>query len=637
MINTLQLILTIALFFIATSVLVRGVKSIRGKRGALAVKLNLDDILWLLSVCSVLVIAAFYSNSVVSMLLATGFGLYGLLLWLDAILFVQYRIEVNRQTIAWFLTGSKGLSKGLPHLFAIFKLYPCAALIPLVWLGLSSCLALVFSAPSILLNFTLCSVLVGGICVYFPRLHMLAVLVVLMLMLQIVLYPLDQMTQELQWLVAASFVGVFLAMCLLAVLRKLFHSQHEFLTAPSLLNNILADDNFVANESIKLNSEHEKFVLPALQSQQKSAFFAQCQGANVILITVESMGAYINPYSEDGAHSVIAELLAKKSWLSKQHFCLCPNTTVSTNQMYSGAYSNNPYNKHDSLFPGADPQHIKQLKQHGYKTLFVDSANTNLFDYHRLLKRIGFDRVWGTADMPAQGLQADYRLWNMVDVIAEEVSDKPFFLHVINDQTHMPYEIIDKARFNKHKGKSQKSLYLNALEEVDYILDEFLQRLAAKLDLSNTILVFTGDHGESFGEFGYSFHSNSVILPQVQVPFMLSHPNLAPRTLEHSCHFDLFPTFFDLLGLEYSHQAIGQSLGLDEREFAYFVHSATLKGNSPANFGFIADGQLQWVDRLFNQVSVMNSTQDRAYVSKKEAEYIKTMLHRMLSHRGILV
>jgi arylsulfatase A-like enzyme len=165
----------------------------------------------------------------------------------------------------------------------------------------------------------------------------------------------------------------------------------------------------------------------------------------------------------------------------------------------------------------------------------------------------------------------------------------------------------------------------------------FLQKLAEKIDLSNTILVFTGDHGESFGEFGYSFHSNSVIMPQMQVPFMLSHPKLEAKNLEHSCHFDLFPTFFDLLGIEYEHSSIGQTLGLDDRDFVYFVHSATLKGNSPANFGLIQDGVLCWVDRLFNQVAVLNAKQSKVSISKQDEKYIKAMLHRMLKHRGVLV
>jgi phosphoglycerol transferase MdoB-like AlkP superfamily enzyme len=635
-----------ALVLIANSALLRATKAIRGRRGALTNKVNLDDLLILTAVGAVTSIIVFVGNTFLTLSAASLLGLYGVLVWLDAILFVQYRIEINRQTIAWFFTGANGLGKGIPHLLALFKRYPITALIPLVWLGG------VWAAYSLgniqhlgalynIAKFALCSTMLSVLCVYFPRGNVYAVAATLLCMLSLLSVSVPAITgsvsQTLILFAAVAFILVLALLLLLTLLRKLFNHQHEFLTSPTLLNNILAVDNFVADDGVILNTEHEDFVKPAAKSQSKSEYFGTCAGANVILITVESLGAYISPYITDGARSRLSEKLASKSWFSKQHFCLCPNTTVSTNQIYTGAYSNNPYNMLDSLFPGQEPKHIKALKQEGYKTLFLDSANINLFDYKKLLKRIGFDRVWGTEDIPEHGLKADYRLWNMVDVIAKEVADSPFYLHLINDQTHMPYEVVDKQRFSNHKGASQKSSYLNALEEVDYILDVFLQKLAEKIDLSNTILVFTGDHGESFGEFGYSFHSNSVIMPQMQVPFMLSHPKLEAKNLEHSCHFDLFPTFFDLLGIEYEHSSIGQTLGLDDRDFVYFVHSATLKGNSPANFGLIQDGVLCWVDRLFNQVAVLNAKQSKVSISKQDEKYIKAMLHRMLKHRGVLV
>jgi uncharacterized membrane protein len=634
-----------ALLLIANSALLRATKVIRGKRGALTNKVNLDDLLILMAVGAVTSIFVFVGNTFLTFSAACLLGLYGVLVWLDAILFVQYRIEINRQTIAWFFTGTNGLGKGIPHLLALFKQYPIAALIPLVWLGgvwAAYSLGNIQHFESLynIAKFALCSIMLSVLCVYFPRVNVYGVSATLLCMLSFLSVAVPATTgsvsQAVIWFAAVAFILVSALLLLLTLLRKLFNNQHEFLTSPTLLSNILAVDNFVADDGVILNTQHEDFVKPAAKSQSKSEYFGTCAGANVILITVESLGAYISPYITDGARSRLSEKLASKSWFSKQHFCLCPNTTVSTNQIYTGAYSNNPYNKLDSLFPGQEPKHIKALKQEGYKTLFLDSANINLFDYKKLLKRIGFDRVWGTEDIPEHGLKADYRLWNMVDVIAKEVADSPFYLHLINDQTHMPYEVVDKQRFSNHKGASQKSLYLNALEEVDYILDVFLQKLAEKIDLSNTILVFTGDHGESFGEFGYSFHSNSVIMPQMQVPFMLHHPKLSPRQINHSCHFDLFPTFFDLLGIDFQHKCIGNSIGIEDRRFAYFFHSATLKGNTPANFGSLYDGEMFWVDRLFNQVNVLHNDQIKSNLNGADKEYISSMLNRMLIQRGLL-
>lgn len=594
----LLVVLSNALLLLAVSVfLLKLTKTLRSKRGALSMGINLDDLL-VITVFSLAfsLVSYVFSAWVIYLFAAVGL-LYGLLIWLDALLFIQYRIEINRQTIAWFLTGTKGLSKGLPHLLAGISKYPLALLVPFVWL-----------------------------------------MVIILQSRGVSAYWMAHYGPEYGALVCSiAMLSIIFMLFILVVMRHLFHSQHHFLSSPTLLLNLFADDTFELTDGVAIKKEHQQFVKPSPTVPKTSKLFGQLSGANIILITVESLGAYVEPYVQGAARSRIAERLQNSSWLSKQHFCLCPNTTVSTNQMYSGAYSNNPYNKQDSLFPGREPQHIQLLRREGYKTLFLDSADIQLYDYHKLLKRIGFDKVWGTADMPAHGREADYRLLNMVDVVAKEVEDSPFFLHIINDQTHMPYQVIDKQRFNRHGFADSKSTYLNAFEEVDFILDTFLAQLAEKVDLSNTVLVFTGDHGESFGEYGYSFHSNSVIKPQMHVPFMLHHPKLAAKIIEHSCHFDLFPTFFDLLGIECPYETLGQSLSHDDREFAYFFHSATLKGNGPANFGFMQDGDMIWMDRLFNQVNILQQGQQKVSINTEQKRYAKTLLHNMLKQRGVLV
>ena len=148
--------------------------------------------------------------------------------------------------------------------------------------------------------------------------------------------------------------------------------------------------------------------------------------------------------------------------------------------------------------------------------------------------------------------------------------------------------------------------------------------------------MFTGDHGESFGEYGYSFHSNSIIYPQMHVPFFLTHPRLTSKEIEHSCHFDLFPTFFDLLGISTDYPHLGTTLADDSRAFAYLFHSATLKGNTPANFGFLFNDELFWVDRLFNQIKRVQDGKCSSITLDEEREYICSLLQRMLKQRAIM-
>ncbi|MCW8107609.1 sulfatase-like hydrolase/transferase [Alteromonas ponticola] len=516
------------------------------------------------------------------------------MLWLDALLFVQYRLEVNRQTISWFFTGSKGISKGIPHLFSLGNRDPWLFVVPFLWFGLVLMQTL---SPHFLSSFL-----------------------------------------SSEWHSVAGGITMFAGATVVIThqMKRYFSLKHPFFSSVSLLGKIFHCDHFEGDESILLKPEHQSLIAPESVEREPTKSFGQCKNANVILITMESLGNYLKSSTADGIKSQIAKRFGENSWTSKQHFCLCPNTTVATNQIYTGGYSNNPYNRKDSLYPGSEPLHIKHLKANGYTTLFLDSADIGLYDYHKLLTRIGFDHVWGTKDIPEQGLEADYRLWNMVDEIASKVNDSPFFLHLINDQTHMPYKVVDTKRFSRHKGSSDKATYLNAAEEVDFIFDTFLNRLADKVDLSNTILIFTGDHGESFGEYGYNFHSNSIIFPQVQVPFMLTHPALRSMDIAHSSHFDIFPTLFDLLGISFDYPCLGKSMLDESREFAYFFHSATLKGNTPANFGVLYDEGLFWVDRLFNQVRHVQGNYKSKNLVGKKRDYYCYLLQRMLKVRGLM-
>ncbi len=639
--------LALSLFvFMGLSLALSMNKHFRAKRGALSRYLCLSDINILLIASLGLGFSQVFIPNL-SLILALFCLLFSLLVWLDALLFIQYRIEINRQTLAWFFTGSKGLAKGIKHLLAGFNKYFYARFIPIfVLLTLLPCFYLIELRVYMWLMNTL---LLMSIIVFKP-VKSSYINYALIFSLSLLSYQYLSPLINANWLklqegllsISAFIMLVFLgSVFVFNILRTVLVSHHCFLSTPSLLPNIVLNDNFIVNDKVKLETKHINILNrlspgPEQGKLNKSPFFASCKNANIILITVESLGAYVEPYMQDGVRSLLAQKLKNKSWLSKQHFSLCPNTTVATNQIYTGAYSNNPYNKDESVFFGAEPLHIKHLKKSGYKTLFLDSANIHLYDYQKLLNRIGFDKIWGTADIPSNGLVADYRLWNMVDPIVEEVAEQPFFLHVINDQSHMPYEVIDKKKFSRHKGSSQKSLYMNALEEVDYILDSFLSKLSERLDLSNTMIVFTGDHGESFGEYGYSFHSNSVITAQVQVPFMLTHPNLDAKEIEHSCHFDLFPTFFDLLGIEIDYQRLGLSLGNDDREKSYFFHSATLKGNTPANFSLLLDDEVLWVDRLFGQ-SRHWQYREREHKKINTAEsYISAVLAKVLQDKKLI-
>jgi hypothetical protein len=57
-------------------------------------------------------------------------------------------------------------------------------------------------------------------------------------------------------------------------------------------------------------------------------------------------------------------------------------------------------------------------------------------------------------------------------------------------------------------------------------VDDLIADFVESLDLDNTILLVTGDHGESFGEDGGRYHGGALSDVQTQVPAVLWGPGV---------------------------------------------------------------------------------------------------------------
>jgi arylsulfatase A-like enzyme len=131
-----------------------------------------------------------------------------------------------------------------------------------------------------------------------------------------------------------------------------------------------------------------------------------------------------------------------------------------------------------------------------------------------------------------------------------------FFLWVHFYEAHFPY-----ARHPEyHFGDQPHDRYLS---EVRYI-DEQIGRLLRRLDElglgTDTAIVFTGDHGEEFGEHGGETHGD--LYPEdLRVPLLVHLPGAAPRAIAGQARLiDVAPTIADLLGVAAPASFDGESL-----------------------------------------------------------------------------
>ena len=88
-------------------------------------------------------------------------------------------------------------------------------------------------------------------------------------------------------------------------------------------------------------------------------------------------------------------------------------------------------------------------------------------------------------------------------------------------------------------------------EEIVFV-DRMLGELLAAVEAGGrpTVVFFTSDHGEHFGEHGLVLHSCSLYEELVRVPFVLAGPGVPARQLEVVPHLeDVVPTLLALAGL----------------------------------------------------------------------------------------
>ncbi len=368
----------------------------------------------------------------------------------------------------------------------------------------------------------------------------------------------------------------------------------------------------------------QKLVDIVAEKLVASQRFSQFTGASIILITMESLSnRYLTQQHPRAKLMPFFTQLTKNALVSERHITPSSLTNNALRALYTGAYRNS-----DSFL------HLQMLQARGYQTCFLTSQKASDFNMDRLLQQIGFSHVIDSVIVSKNSKRyvSDVvffeQCWPHLQVALDW--QKPFFLHVMNEQTHGPYRTYDKKIHNR------KQRYLQAVYESDIRLQRFFTQLNTVCDLSNTLIIYTADHGESFGEEGYTSHANAITQPQIEVPFLLYHPQLSPKTVDFSSHFDIFPTLFDLLGYRYDYSVLGNSLFSDYAK-QWLVYSETRVGNTPSSFGMVTPTQKIHFDRYLEKYQlrdlndgVLQDLDPQAY-----AYYLKLLLIG-LQQRGLI-
>lgn len=107
--------------------------------------------------------------------------------------------------------------------------------------------------------------------------------------------------------------------------------------------------------------------------------------------------------------------------------------------------------------------------------------------------------------------------------------DKRAYFAMLNFMdAHAPYEPPGTFRTRFNEGRKEVDRYDGGIAYEDSIIGTIVDRLRARGDLENTVLIVTSDHGEQWGEHGLESHGNSLYLPLLRVPLLVRAPGRVP-------------------------------------------------------------------------------------------------------------
>jgi glucan phosphoethanolaminetransferase (alkaline phosphatase superfamily) len=248
--------------------------------------------------------------------------------------------------------------------------------------------------------------------------------------------------------------------------------------------------------------------------------------ANVVLITVESMRYDVVGLQHQGQEvTPTLDQLANGGVRFTRAYSQSTHTDYATTALYS------------SLYPLRTPRHVyfhqndpwpktlfyDVLKPAGYATAVISSQNERWDGMDNFLITPGLDLLYDPERCDARprgelifdNLPDSQTVGKAIAWIAEQgVHGTPFFLGLNLQTSHFPYKLPPDARklfepstvdfspgyfhYPIEKVEVARNAYYNALHECDRQIGRLVEALRSNGQLSHTIIIVSGDHGEAF-------------------------------------------------------------------------------------------------------------------------------------------
>jgi arylsulfatase A-like enzyme len=326
--------------------------------------------------------------------------------------------------------------------------------------------------------------------------------------------------------------------------------------------------------------------------------FAAARPANIVIVVLDAARAdHFGCYGYPRATTPNVDQLARESVLFREHYSTCSATRQSTASLFTSLYPDtHRLGANDTLPAGAFT--LEQgLKAAGLETALLTS---NYVVTPELGLGGDFDEIFPPLETrKTEGsLPEDQITTRTPEVLAgaftrwlEEEKPAHFFAYLHFLPPHTPYDA-PEAFTNAVAGRPAPPVvragyafpdvvspgngfqavpsgnwvdrYDANLRWADWGVGEMVRSLRAQELLDKTLLIVTADHGEAFGEHGFTYHARSVNEEFVHIPLLMRFPgpqHLVGEVTALTQTVDLLPTLCDLARAAYPKEKVqGYSL-----------------------------------------------------------------------------
>jgi membrane-anchored protein YejM (alkaline phosphatase superfamily) len=273
---------------------------------------------------------------------------------------------------------------------------------------------------------------------------------------------------------------------------------------------------------------------------------------SVVFITVDALRADQPWTGYDLASTPNLSRLASESVVYDHAYSAANITTPSISGMLASRYPSElardkcvfgRFDLEGSLVPTLKAAGIATTAAHGH-ALFAGSTAPS----------VGFDQ-WQLVRGAAGRMQVKGAVTgnDQADLFIAQLQDRPrdgkkhfAWAHFVD-----PHDIYVKHKLYPPSSKGPRGLYDGEVAYTDAVIGRVLDHLAQADLAKRTAIVLTADHGETFGEHGFTRHGFSLYEDEIRVPLMVRIPSVAPRkiTAPRSA-LDVAPTIAELLGVK---------------------------------------------------------------------------------------